>query len=86
MDALEDRVLDGNAIGGMLIEVFGAEMTTAVGICGRCGARGQVAEMAVYRSELGSVVRCRVCDNVLMVFVAIREVTCVDLRGLASLS
>jgi hypothetical protein len=86
MDALEDGVLDGNAIGGMLIEVFGAEMTTAVGICGTCGTRGQVAEMAVYRSELGSVVRCRVCDNVLMVFVAIRGVTCVDLRGLASLS
>lgn len=86
MDALEDSVLDGNAIGGMLIEVFGAEMTTAVGICGKCGTRGQVAEMAVYRSELGSVVRCRVCDNVLMVFVAIGGVTCVDLRGLASLA
>jgi hypothetical protein len=86
MDALEDSVLDGNAIGGMLIEVFGAEMTTAVGICGLCGTVGQVAEMAVYRSELGSVVRCRVCDNVLMVFVAIGGVTCVDLRGLASLA
>ena len=86
MDALEDGVLDGNAIGGMLIEVFGAEMTTAVGICGTCGTRGQVAEMAVYRSELGSVVRCRVCDNVLMVFVEVRGVTCVDLQGLASLS
>jgi hypothetical protein len=86
MDALEDRVLDGNAIGGMLIAVFGAEMTTAVGICGTCGTRGQVAEMAVYRSELGSVVRCRVCDNVLMVFVEVRGITCVDLSGLASLS
>jgi hypothetical protein len=40
----------------------------------------------VYRSELGSVVRCRVCDNVLMVFVEVRGVTCVDLSGLASLS
>jgi hypothetical protein len=79
-------VLDGNAIGGMLIEVFGAEMTTAVGTCGKCGTVGQVAEMAVYQPKLGTVVRCRVCDNVLMVFVAIREVTCVDLRGLASLS
>ena len=86
MDALEDGVLDGNAIGGMLIELFGAEMTTAVGTCGSCGTRGQVAEMAVYRPKLGAVVRCRVCDNVLMVFVEVRGVTCVDLRGLASLS
>jgi hypothetical protein len=83
---LEDRVLDGNAIGGLLIELFGVEMTTAVGTCGRCGTVGLVAELAVYRTDLGTVVRCRVCDNVLMVFVEIRGVTCVDMEGLASLS
>jgi hypothetical protein len=86
MEALEDGVLDGNAIGGMLIEVFGAEMTTAVGTCGTCGTAGQVAEMAVYQARMGAVVRCRVCDNVLMVFVEVRGITCVDLWGLASLS
>jgi hypothetical protein len=86
MEPLEDRVVDGNAIGGMLIELFGTEMTTAVGTCGVCGTVGQVAEMAVYRSPLGTVVRCRVCDNVLMVFVEVREVTCVDMRGLAQLA
>jgi Family of unknown function (DUF6510) len=86
MRTLEDGVLDGNAIGGLLIEVFGVEMTAAVGTCGVCGSTGQVAETAVYRSELGTVVRCRVCDNVLMVFVEVRGVTCVDLRGLAHLA
>jgi hypothetical protein len=86
MRPLEDGVLDGNAIGGRLIEVFGAEMTTAVGTCGVCGTVGQVAEMAVYQVRMGAVVRCRVCDNVLMVFVEVRGVTCVDLSGLASLS
>jgi hypothetical protein len=86
MDALEDGVLDGNAIGGMLFEVFGAEMTTAVGTCGTCGTVGQVAEMAVYQARMGAVVRCRVCENVLMVFVEVRGVTCVDLSGLTSLS
>jgi hypothetical protein len=85
MKPLEDNVLDGNAIGGMLIEVFGTEMTTAVGTCGSCGMTAQVAEMAVYRPGLGSVVRCRSCDNVLMAFVEVRGVTCVDLEGLASL-
>ena len=86
MKPLEDNVLDGNAIGGMLIELFGTEMTTATGRCGKCGTMGQVAEMAVYQPKLGTVVRCRVCDNVLMVFVEVRGVTCVDLQGLASLS
>ena len=86
MKPLEDRVLDGNAIGGMLIEVFGTEMTTVVGTCGVCGNAAPVAELAVYRSGLGSVVRCRVCDNVLMVFVEIHGVHCVDVRGLASMN
>ena len=86
MRPLEDNVLDGNAIGGMLIELFGTEMTTAVGTCGSCGAVGQVAELAVYQPGLGTVVRCRSCDNVLMVFVEVRGVTCVDLRGLAQLA
>jgi hypothetical protein len=86
MRPLEDHVLDGNAIGGLLIEVFGNEMTTAVGTCGSCGTSGQVAELAVYQPKLGTVVRCRACDNVLMVFVQVRGVTCVDLRGLAQLA
>lgn len=86
MAGLEDAVLDGNAIGGMLIEVFGTEMTTAVGTCGVCGTTGQVAELVVYRPGLGTVVRCRVCDNVLMVFVEVRGMTCVDLSGLDTLS
>jgi len=86
MAVLEDGVLDGNAIGGMLMELFGTEMTTAAGTCARCGAVAQVAEMAVYRPGLGTVARCRSCGNVLMVFVEVRGVTCVDLRGLAQLA
>ena len=86
MRPLEDGVLDGNAIGGLLMSLFGTEMTTAVGTCGTCGNAGQVAELAVYKPKLGTVVRCRVCDNVLMVFVEVRGVTCVDMRGLAQLA
>jgi hypothetical protein len=81
-----DAALDGNAIAGLLASVFGTDMTMAVGTCGSCGAVSVVAELAVYLSELGAVVRCRSCDSVLMVFVSVREVVCVDLMGLASLS
>ena len=84
--ALDDYAVDGNAIGGLLIEVFGTEMTTATGTCGGCGAVRQVAEFAVYRPALGTVVRCRSCAAVLMTFVQIHGVTCVDLQGLASLA
>jgi Family of unknown function (DUF6510) len=77
--------LDGNAIGGLLLEVFGAEMTTATGVCGSCGATAQVAEFVVYLRAPGTVARCRSCDNVLMVLVNVRGTACVDLRGLATL-
>ena len=86
MEALDSYALDGNAIGGLLIEVFGAEMTTAVGVCATCGAVSQVAELPVYMPGLGIVVRCRNCDAVLMTFVQIRGIHCVDLEGLASLT
>jgi uncharacterized protein DUF6510 len=81
-----DAALDGNAIGGLLMEVFGTEMTTAVSTCGGCGAVAMVAELAVYRPGLGTVVRCRSCDSVLMVFVSRHGTTCTDLMGLASLA
>ena len=77
--------LDGNAIAGLLSDVFGAEMTTAAGECASCGADGPVAETVVYLRAPGTVVRCRTCGSVMMVFATIRETTCVDLRGLSSL-
>ena len=75
--------LDGNAIAGQLMTVFGIEMTTAAGICGGCGARAFLAECSVYRNAPGVVSRCRNCSSVLMVLVVRGDVTCVDLRGLA---
>ena len=83
--AMDDSAVDGNAIGGLLMALFGTEMTTAVATCGSCGAVREVAELPVYMPGLGIVVRCRSCQSVLMVFTGVRQVTCVDLMGLASL-
>jgi hypothetical protein len=79
------EALDGNAIAGALMDVFGDEMTPAVGICNSCGATGPMAEFEVYLRGPGVVGRCRSCRNVLLVLVTIRGITCVDLRGLAAL-
>jgi hypothetical protein len=87
MNALDDPdALDGNAIGGLLLDVFGTEMTTATGRCGSCGTASIVAELAVYLWAPGTVVRCRACCAVLMVFVQAHGTNCVDLSGLADLS
>ena len=79
------EALDGNAIGGMLYQVFGGEMTMAQAVCGGCGARGPLAECVVYLGGPGVVVRCRGCHNVVMVLVEVREMVCVDLSGLSRL-
>lgn len=79
------EALDGNAVAGLLQEVFGAEMTTATAVCASCGAAAQVAETVVYLEAPGTVVRCRTCERVLMVVVDVRGWKCVDLLGLASL-
>lgn len=76
--------LDGNAIAGLLVDVFGTEMTTVTGVCASCGASGPVAELEVYLQAPGTVARCRSCKAVLMVLVTVRRITCVDLRGLAA--
>jgi hypothetical protein len=77
--------LDGNAIAGQLVHLFGAEMTTATGECAHCGAVAQVAELVVYLRAPGTVVRCRSCKSIVMVMVDVRGIACVDLRGLARL-
>jgi hypothetical protein len=77
------EALDGNAIAGLLFDLFGAEMTTATGECAHCGAVAQVAELVVYLRAPGTVVRCRSCESVVMVLVDVRGIACVDLRGLA---
>ena len=62
MDAL---MLDGNAVAGLLQEIFAVEMTTALGTCGHCGATGAVGAMHVYRGA-GIVLRCPHCDHALV--------------------
>jgi Family of unknown function (DUF6510) len=74
--------LDGNAIGGRLMDVFGVEMTDVRVWCASCGARGLLAEIEVYVQAPGTVGRCRACKSVLLVLVEVRGITCVDLRGL----
>jgi hypothetical protein len=76
----EDTHVDGNALGGLLLEVFGREMTDTRGCCAVCGKIHPIGAMRVYRS-LGDVVRCPSCGNVVAVAVTIHEHTRVHLSG-----
>jgi hypothetical protein len=61
---MDELMLDGNAVAGVLQEVFAVEMTTAIGTCGTCGAAGPIGALHVYRGA-GIVLRCPHCDNVI---------------------
>ena len=63
---MEELVLDGNAIGGLLGEVFAVDVTAAGSRCSGCGARAEVGALRVYVHAMGAVVRCPDCDGVLM--------------------
>ena len=60
---MDELMLDGNAVAGLLTEVFAVEMTTATMTCGNCGMSGAVGAMHVFRGA-GIVMRCPDCDNV----------------------
>jgi hypothetical protein len=81
---MEELRLDGNAIGGLMLELFGAEMTAAGAVCGGCGARGEMARLDIYVGA-GIVGRCCHCDAVMLRIVQGGGRTWIDLSGTASL-
>jgi hypothetical protein len=68
-----ESTLDGNAIAGLLGDLFGREMTVARSACGGCGAVEDMGALAVYLQAAAAVVRCRHCDSVLVVAIRARE-------------
>jgi Family of unknown function (DUF6510) len=70
MDETQLR-LDGNAVAGLLREIFVYDLTAARSACGSCGTVAEVGAQHVYDypDGPGAVVRCTSCEAVLMVLV-----------------
>ncbi len=84
----EDTVslmLDGNALAGMLHELFDVEMTIAPVECATCGRLGELGSLWAFAESPGYVLRCPGCQNVILrMSITPREVF-VDARGAAYL-
>jgi Zn finger protein HypA/HybF involved in hydrogenase expression len=65
---MDDTMLDGNAVAGLLQEVFATETTTAMLSCSGCGSASPMGETHVYRGA-GFVLRCPHCETALMTLV-----------------
>ena len=80
---VDERRLDGNAMAGLLQEVFRVEMTSAMAICAGCGAMNPVARIDVYADAPGMVARCPTCGQVLLRVVHGRGRMWLDPSGIA---
>lgn len=81
---MDATMLDGNAVAGLLQEVFAVEMTTAIATCADCGGSGPVGATHVFRGA-GIVMRCPHCGNALVTIVEARERVTMGFAGVATL-
>ena len=77
--------VDGNALAGPQSEYFRVDVTTANGRCAGCGDVAQLARAMVYPDQMGFVVRCSHCDEVLMTLVNRPDRSWLDLSGVSNL-
>ena len=80
-NATHDLALDGNAVAGVLEVAFGRDMSGTRGRCVHCGTVHVVAELIVYRSGPGDVLRCRACGKTVIRIVERAEGVVVDASG-----
>ena len=76
-----ENKLDGNAAAGMLQEIFPFEMTLVQATCKGCGTTNVIGALAAYMHGMGTVVRCPVCDNVLIRVAQVKRRYWLDMRG-----
>jgi hypothetical protein len=71
---------DGNALAGLLYDVFGTEMTTAVRSCPNCGLRCPVGAYRAYLGA-GAALRCPGCDGLALRIAVLPDRHVVQLSG-----
>jgi hypothetical protein len=76
-----DLVVDGNAVAGLLDEMFGHDMTASPCQCAHCGAVGPVGTLLAFTHAPGVVLRCRGCEQVVLRMVQTQDVIYLDARG-----
>jgi hypothetical protein len=72
--------LDGNALAGLLDELFGAEITTAQRACGSCGGQSAIGAHRLYQGA-GAVLRCPACGDVALRVAALGDRHMVQITG-----
>ena len=80
-DPAVDLTVDGNAVGGLLAEFFGADVTLSHGRCATCRTVSMVGTMRAYTRGPGVVLRCSACAAVVIRIVRLPSGLRIDLQG-----
>jgi len=84
-DTTSPRHVDGNATAGAMTQMFGQDLTDAMGTCTSCGHRAAIGETRAYVDGPGVTLRCPECEDVLMRWATTASTTWFAMPGLRSL-
>ncbi len=85
VEGAQSLMLDGNALAGLLHELFFAEMTIAPVECANCGRHGEMGSLWAFVETPGYVLRCPDCQNIIMRITVTPDQIYLDARGAAYL-
>jgi uncharacterized protein DUF6510 len=77
--------LDGNAVGGLLRELFVPDITGAAVMCDGCGTVAEIGAVRVFGGPMGAIFRCEHCDTAVMRLVQTPNGFWLDMRGARNL-
>ena len=80
-DVNRELMLDANAVGGLLHDIFGVEMTAVPGECANCGNIAELGTLLAFTQAPGAVLRCSVCEEVMLRIVQTPDAIYLDARG-----
>jgi Zn finger protein HypA/HybF involved in hydrogenase expression len=80
-----DLMLDGNAVGGLLHELFAIDMTATPAECANCSTVSEMGSLMAFMQAPGTVLRCPACGQVMMSIVEMPNAMHLDIRGVAQL-
>lgn len=80
-DLDREMMLDGNAVAGILHEIFALEMTASPTECASCGREGELGSLLAFTQAPGIVLRCPACEGVMIRIVQTDSAIYLDARG-----
>lgn len=74
-------MVDGNAVAGLLEQIFGRDMTVAVARCAGCARDAALGALMAFTRGPGVVLRCPACKQAIARIVETPSATYLEARG-----